>query len=307
MRMMPNRGQFAVLLGVLALTACAPLARAPVADGLTGSDKVLVSRLSQADILLLGEVHDNVAQHGRRLNWLIELARTRSIVLVMEQLDADAQAALETARAALPALPLANDELDRAARTLAQAGGFNFDGWDWALYGPVIRWAIVEGIELRGANLSATQTMAIARGQAHRLADARPAQWGEAQDAAMARLIREGHCDLLPERMIAPMARAQRARDARMAEALADAVRASSRPDRLVVLMAGNGHVRRDLGVAAHLAERLPAARMVTVGLLETGDGGADVFDEAVMTPRQSREDPCESLRRRFGSPTRSG
>jgi uncharacterized iron-regulated protein len=312
MWMMPNRRPLAAMLLVLTLTGCAlspQVTEAPLAEH---TDAALVQRLSRADILLLGEIHDNVEQHRRRLDWLRQLARDRRLIVVMEQLDADAQPRLDAAREAMTSIPDSDDDLDRAARSLADAGGFNFKGWDWGLYGPVIRWALREGIEVRGANLSPAQAMSIARGQAHRLADQRPPEWAETHEAAMAVLIREGHCGLLPERMIAPMVRAQRARDARMAQAVLEAVRSGSdglkplsesaktrRP--MIVLLAGNGHVRSDLGVPRHLSGRLGANRLLSLGLLEINDRDDAVFDEVIRTKAQVRDDPCESLRKRFG------
>ena len=312
MWMMPNRRPLAAMLFVLTLTGCALSPRVSEAPLVQDTDVSLVQRLSRADVLLLGEIHDNVEQHHRRLDWLRQLARDRRLILVMEQLDADAQPRLAVAQGAMTSIPDSDDDLDRSARSLADAGGFNFKGWDWRLYGPVIRWALRDGIEVRGANLSPAQAMSIARGQAHRLADQRPPDWAEADETAMAALIREGHCGLLPERMIAPMVRAQRARDARMAEALLEAMRSAIDGPRglsesvktrrpMVVFLAGNGHVRSDLGVPRHLSGRLGENRLLSLGLLETKDRDDAVFDEVVRTKAQIRDDPCESLRKRFG------
>src|SRR5258706_395182 len=55
--------------------------------------------------------------------------------------------------------------------------------------------------------------------------------------------VDEGHCHQMPPQMLPALARAQIARDATLAQAI--------RPylERGVVLLAGNGHVRRDVGV----------------------------------------------------------
>jgi uncharacterized iron-regulated protein len=74
------------------------------------------------------------------------------------------------------------------------------------------------------------------------------------------------------------------------------------------VLIAGNGHVRRDLGVPLYLRPASPDARIVSLGLLEieTGkDRAADYFargaerayDFAWFTARAQRKDPCIALR----------
>jgi uncharacterized iron-regulated protein len=61
------------------------------------------------------------------------------------------------------------------------------------------------------------------------------------------------------------------------------------------VLLAGNGHVRRDIGVPRWLSSGA-RARAVAIGLLEEGDDGHEAFDHALTTPRQPREDPCEAM-----------
>jgi uncharacterized iron-regulated protein len=65
--------------------------------------------------------------------------------------------------------------------------------------------------------------------------------------------IRTGHCMLLPETQTLPMARIQVAKDLSMARTLAQAVQ----PGKVVVLMAGAGHVERSLGVPVHLPSTL--------------------------------------------------
>ena len=62
-------------------------------------------------------------------------------------------------------------------------------------------------------------------------------------------LIRSGHCELLPAAQILPMTRIQIARDLAMAQALTQAAVAG----KTVVLLAGSGHVNRELGVPLHL------------------------------------------------------
>ena len=72
-----------------------------------------------------------------------------------------------------------------------------------------------------------------------------PAQALRDQQAA----VRQGHCDLLPEHQIAPMARIQIARDRAMAQTLQHAATRG----KTVVLLAGGRHVDARLGVPLHL------------------------------------------------------
>jgi len=253
------------------------------------------------DVLLLGELHDNAGHHEARLRWLQELARARRFVLAMEQLDSDHQDAIDAARRDAAAT---GTRLD--ARALADAARFDARGWSWAGYGPFIALALREDLPLVAANLSSTRTARIARGQAQVPDAAEPPGWSAADEAALATEIRDGHCGLLPERAVAPMVRAQRSRDAHIAGVLVAAHRAHGLP---VVLIAGNGHVRTDLGVPRHLQRAQPPLAVLSVGLLEAPvPADARRFDIVVRTPGQVREDPCQALRARPpGRPAEAG
>jgi len=267
----------------------------------------LPAAAADADFLLLGELHDNVAQHRLRLHWLETLADRRPFALALEQFDADRQQALDRARAEdtrEAANPTTTPDLALRARRVAQAAGFDFHGWDWDLYRPAIELALRRGLPLVAANLSPADTAQVARGSVRPAPP--PPGWGAEQTEAMRASIRQGHCDLLPERAVDAMALAQRTRDDRIARALVDARERTGLP---VVLLAGNGHLRRDIGVPLHLAALRPQARIVSVAMLErsgTGEEGSTVapdrgsFDLVVRTDAQAREDPCVALRERM-------
>nr|WP_281381493.1 ChaN family lipoprotein [Quisquiliibacterium transsilvanicum] len=256
----------------------------------------------------MGEIHDHPMHHRLRARWLGELSGQGRFVLAIEQLDADRQPALDEARreaqrtqeaaggaagSATDRVPVVAQSADPALR-IAQAAGFDSRGWHWPFYAPYVELALRRGLPLVAANLSNEQARRIARGEPHPLAGVLPPGWGATERAAMAAEIRDGHCGMLPESAIVPMAAAQVARDAQMARALVEAHRASGLP---VVLLAGNGHVRADLGVPRHLAGLMPGARVLSVGFVEPG-GPLPAFDLAVLTPVHPRPDPCEAMRR---------
>jgi uncharacterized iron-regulated protein len=205
----------------------------------------------------------------------------------MEMLDSEQQALLE-------AIPLA------ARRTLSDARlQERLDwqrGWKWADYGPTLRLALRLDVPVLGANLPATDIRQIVA------ADRLPTL-----PAAVARYQRqaliEGHCGMLPEAMLDGMLAAQVARDHIMAAAL-EALPATG------VLVCGNGHARRDVGVALH-AEGRP----LCLGLVELAPGqhwssalpasvdAGPPFDLAWFTNAVAgRGDPCAALKARFSS-----
>ena len=256
------------------------------------------SRLSGNTIALLGEVHDNAAHHRLRLDLLRRAFESGwRPAIAMEQFDVDRQADIERARRERPRD--AQHLIDQASTSAPRSGA----GWNWAFYRPYVALALEYGVPLVAANLSSADARRIVRDgpaavfDAPRLAAlgldrALPADWQQAQE----REIDRGHCGLLPAALWPRMAQAQLARDAVMADLLRRHPTASG-----VVLLAGNGHVRRDLGVPRWLAGPEWASRLFVLGLLEQGDTQTPpgAFDVTLRTEAAARADPCAELRSR--------
>jgi uncharacterized iron-regulated protein len=297
-------GTMALAAGAAQLAACADVPRRP-ADTDPPAPEALTALLREpaaGAMLVLGEVHDHARLHQARLAWLQAWAASGlRFAIAFEQMDAPRQPALEAALRDPGITP----------KALAQAGGLDFAGWDWPRYEPVFALALRHRLPLVAANLPAAEVAAVARGRAAAPVP-RPAGWSEADEAAQRREIDEGHCGVLPAPALAPMALAQRARDAAMAQAMRAAQASHGLP---VVLLTGNGHARRDLGVPRHLAGTLPPARVRCVGFLEAAGerqprlvAEADArFDWQVLAQAQPRPDPCEALRGRFRAPAARG
>jgi len=181
-------------------------------------------------------------------------------------------------------------------------GGAAAPGWRWDLYRPYLRLAIEYDLPIVAANLSRRDAMRVAE-QGFDAAfgattitevglDRLPEELLRAQQHA----VDIGHCGLMPPSMFPSLARAQIARDVALAQAI--------RPylEHGVVLLAGNGHVRNDIGVPYFLTTE-QRARSVSIGLVESGGESAEEepahFDMAMLTPAQPREDPCAMLRKR--------
>jgi hypothetical protein len=70
-------------------------------------------------------------------------------------------------------------------------------------------------------------------------------------------------------------------------------------------LIAGNGHVRRDIAVPRLLRAASPGTSVLAVGLLERSADGEmpsrasrGMFDLVIVTPRTARPDPCANFPR---------
>ena len=270
----------AAWLATLMLTACAT-PEPPAA---------WESRLRGDAVVLLGEVHDNAEQHRLRLAVLRRaLSAGWRPAIAMEQFDIDRQADIDRARRERP----------RDAQHLIEAATAPRSGWDWALYRPVVALALAYELPLIAANLPNADANRLVRNdyaavlggertRALGLAAPPPADLQSAQE----REIDAGHCARLPVALLPGMVRAQLARDALMAQTL------TRHAANGVVLLAGNGHVRRDLGVPRWLPP--PAlARAWAVGFIEAGDAPslAQSFDATVVTAATPRErDLCDDV-----------
>jgi uncharacterized iron-regulated protein len=229
-------------------------------------------------VVLLGEVHDNAAQHALRLRAFASLlASGQRPVLALEQFDRERQGAIDAARAQVP-------KPDADAVVAAAQGA---KGWHWPFYKPFITLALDYDLPIVAANVGATEARAVMReGLAAKGFDAAvpPEVLSE-----LAGGIRASHCGMVDEAMARRMALAQVARDQNMAHVLQE------NAARGVVLLAGNGHVRTDLGAPRWL-DAATRARSLAVGVLEEGDEDT-AYDRRVYTAPQPRPDPCEGLR----------
>jgi uncharacterized iron-regulated protein len=284
-------------LALLLFLAVATLATAaPVA--IPADSAALTQAMQERRIVLLGEVHDNAAQHALRAAALRQLVvQGARPAIAFEQFDTDRQADIDRAR---------RDRPRDADYLIARAKGH--EDWRWQSYRPFVTLALEYDLPIVAANLSGDKAMKAAIDGWPTLFDA-PTRVALGLDALPAdfrrkheQAIATGHCNLLSNDAMPALARAQMARDLIMAQSIRPYIR------RGVVLLAGNGHVRRDTGVPFWLT---PDERrsIVSIGVLESEDDSQDAesalaFDAYVVTERAERADPCEELAQRLRPPT---
>ena len=259
----------------------------------------LARRLAAADVVLLGERHDN-PDHHRLQAWSLGevIAAGRRPVVAFEMVGPEQAPALDRFRQDHPA------DVDGLAGALDWAHGT----WpDWSNYRPLFAEAIGANLTIRPANLAYDTLRAVARGGNLSVEDRRRYRLDQPLDAAtaeaMAVEIRESHCGQLPEPVVPAMVDVQRARDAAMAHAVADDAPNGA------VLIAGTGHTRSDRGVPAHLAALAPGRSVFSLAFVEVADGRLDPaaygdpwgspsppFDALWFTPRANDDDPCAAM-----------
>ncbi|MCC6195291.1 MAG: ChaN family lipoprotein [Burkholderiales bacterium] len=251
-------------------------------SALPASPEALAAAMQGHAVVLLGEVHDNPAQHALRVAALrVLVARGARPALAFEQFDRERQDAIDRAR---------RDRPRDVDYLIAQAQGA--PGWQWELYKPFIALALEYDLPIVAANLSRAEAMKLARAPQSDQRPPLPAGFLRVHEDAIA----AGHCNLLPADALPGMARAQIARDRALAQAIAPFA------DRGVVLLTGNGHARTDVGVAHWLPADV-RAKAISIALLERGgasDEPPSAFDTYILTDAQPRPDPCAELRKRF-------
>ena len=247
------------------------------------------SASAQSTIYLLGEVHDNPKAHSQRLG-LIEnlLSRKFRPVIAMEQFDRDNQAALTQA------MNFCKD----ADCVIQKAGG---RGWNWNFYKPVIDTALKLRLPIIAANLSSADAMKTVReglGAALSRETLRDFNLDKPLDSDLFQkqkiAIEIGHCHTLPSSAVKGMVNAQVARDVWMAKTVRD--NASNG----LILLAGNGHVRKDIGVYRWLSGTERARTQVIAFIEDESDTvkrpDAELYDRSISIEPFERDDPCEAF-----------
>jgi uncharacterized iron-regulated protein len=274
------------VLTLLLAAACARVPEPRLFPEAPNDITVRTDALLPADVILLGEQHDAAEHQHIHQHVVARLAVDGKLGAL----------ALEMAEAGRSTAALKSNSTQLQVQ---EALGWNSKSWPWAAYGPAVMVAVKAGVPVLGANLPTAQMRAA---MADTQLDTRlPGPALKAQQQA----IRSGHCDLLPESQIAPMTRIQLARDISMARTIAQA----ALPGKTVVLLAGSGHVNRELGVPQHL----PADMNVKAVLLRAGpplapdarggSGKAPAFDVIWTTPAVPEKDYCADLRDRIKPP----
>ncbi|MBM9595260.1 ChaN family lipoprotein [Rhodobacteraceae bacterium MCCB 386] len=234
--------------------------------------------LPPADVVILGEYHDNPTHH-RNQAAAVEALQPRALVFEML-----------TPGQAEKAVPDLRPDADALGAALA----WEESGWpDFVMYHPIFA-AAPEAVVFGGA-LPPGQVRAAVGGSAAATFGAEAARYGLdrplAADEQATREEEQGtaHCGAMPVGMLPGMVEAQRLRDAALARAVLEALDATGGP---VALITGNGHARLDRGVPVYLEAARPGLSVLSIGQLEAAEDDAP-FDLWVVTEAADRPDPC--------------
>lgn len=262
------------------ICACVALVAAPIRAALASElvpDDILL-RMAGADVVIVGEVHDNPQHHQVQRDVVAEL---QPRAMVWEMLTAEGADRI-------------NRKLISDPEKLAVAIRWAELGWPpLSMYLPIFEAA--PDAPIYGALVPREAAMAAMDAGAAVALGADAARYGltvplpEEERTAREAAQMAAHCDALPVEMAPVLVQIQRLRDAVLTRAILTAVKDTGGQ---VVVITGNGHARKDWGVPAFLSRMEPGLRVFVLGQSE---GGAiqGTYDAVLDAPAVDREDPC--------------
>jgi len=265
-------------------------------------ESALIVEIKSADVLLLGETHDNSMHHD------IQQTLFKSFVdsvgsaklkpaLMMEQLDAATQPALDQA--------LVGGNRDEVLNRVTEMIKFT----DWIYYRPLLAIAIDSKLPVIAANVSNRDLqpviwsgfIAYDQDELKRLMVEEV--WSQKRQSYLITHMGGAHCGQLRDELRAGLTRSQRLRDALMADSALHDI------SQRVVAIVGSSHARRDIGLPLYFAARVPSARIFSIGFIEVSPTVTDPksyevdsatgevpYDVVWFTPRAERADPCANF-----------
>lgn len=255
----------------------------------SGVDGVIAAAKG-ADVVILGEVHDNPEHHR---NQAAIVAALRPAALVFEMIPQDAEDRVNELR-----------EEGAGTADIAAALNWSESGWpDFAYYAEILEAAPDARVfgaeqpraEVRRAVMEGAAAVFGPDASTYGLDQPLPPEEKQRRVDEQA----AAHCHKLPPELLPGMVEAQRLRDAEIADAALWARTMTG--DGQVVVIAGSGHASRTRGVPSLIAVAAPELTVFALGQSESGQAGqgsdedAD-FDAVLLAPPAPRNDPCAGI-----------
>lgn len=245
----------------------------------------VIAQAKDADVVVLGEMHDNPQHHD---NQAAIVKALQPAALVFEMIPQSAEDSVNALR---------EQGADSAA--IASELHWSENGWpDFDFYAGIL--AAAPGARVFGAEQTRSDVKrAMVEGAAgvfgpdaatYGLDKPLPPPEQQRREAEQA----EAHCGKLPHEMLPGMVEAQRLRDAELADAALWARTMTG--DGQVVVIAGSGHASRARGVPALLAVAAPELKVFALGQFESPPHDPADYDAVLISPAIPRGDPCAGL-----------
>ncbi len=337
-RDLPCVGALLGLLAILGGCGTISLSNAPLEmDNATGtvlqtaeghliSPEALLDNMLHAQVIYLGEQHDN-PYHHRLQRAILEklLAHGKRPAIGFEFFSRDQTGWLMNFTLGKPS-PFALPQSDDPGETLRKKLGWEKRP-EWAFYFPLLQLARTHHLPVFGADLPDGLRVRLARNDLAELSAIEKAEWTpthfvhEDYQQLMLKKLALAHCGMAPESLLQRLYVTWVARNDAMAQAIA--LMRTAAPDEPVVMVLGAGHVAHDMGVHERVAFLQPGIHQVNLGFQEIHPEdpplprpfepvrvGQTPFapDHPFLwftPPAPDREDPCAPLLSRSPSPPR--
>ena len=156
-------------------------------------------------------------------------------------------------------------------------------GWPaWEIYQPIAEVALAADLPVAAGDLDKDTMRILAKSGPSALSDSDRDRFGldavlpSTESAELRDVLRQSHCNLLPDSALDGMMAVQRARDGSMAAAMIDAGREPG-----AVLISGGGHTRSDFGVPMVLNGLDPGRSALSISIIEVEANLAGFSDYA--------------------------
>jgi uncharacterized iron-regulated protein len=223
-----------------------------------------INNVADADVVFLGEEHDNTTCHELQRWTTIALAKRREIKLSLEQFEADVQ-----------------DSLNAYLRGDITEASFLEESRPWPNYEehyrPTIEWARENGVPVIAANIPRRIARKVSQGAGEELQvlgdEHAPWQMNTDDPPYRARFEEAmgGHGGTVSSDLDDWFA-AQCIKDEKMAESIASEIRRSDLNAPLVIHWCGRFHSDYRLGTVSRLAERRPELKIITVSMTKSDE-----------------------------------
>ncbi|BFM15996.1 ChaN family lipoprotein [Maricurvus nonylphenolicus] len=254
--------------------------------------EALLEALKLAPYVVIGEKHDNPDHHAIELQLLEALAKSDSAV-VFEMLN-DQQAPL-----------ILGLQAGLTSEAFKQQLQWPEKGWAWQDYGPLMQLVVQQGSKLSVGNIDREKINQLYTGGLEILSDKQRFETivpvSKERSKPITELVFDSHCKMMPREHLQPMVNIQLAKDASMAYAMLNSGKSQN------ILIAGNVHARKDVGVPQHLAAQ--GKQSVTVAIIEVQESLQQVADYPEVknkqadyvwfTPKVTDRDYCQDLKGR--------
>lgn len=245
-----------------------------------------IAEAREADVVIIGEIHDNPSHHRVQAE---VVAALQPDALVFEMIPQEMEARVNELRAS-----------GADSEAIAEALDWDQTGWPpFENYAPILE-AAPQAQVFGAEQPTADVRRAMLEGAAGVFGpDAKiygiDQPLSEAEQSAREALQAAAHCDMLPAEVLPGMVEAQRFRDAGLADATLWARIMTGEGQ--VVVITGSGHADKVRGMPALIAVADPETTVVSLGQFERGDAPeGEAYDAVLLADAPPREDPCRAL-----------